>query len=148
MPARILVVDDVELNRRLLEAQLSVDYYQVISAGDGEEALRLASQERPDIVLLDVMMPEIDGFEVCRRMKSDPATAYIPVVMVTALSDREHKVTGLEAGADDFLTKPVDDWALRTRVRSLLRLKMAMDELHLRRDRGRTGHGPVSGPQR
>ncbi len=136
MSARVLVVDDIEVNRRLLEAKLSVEYYDVITAKDGEEALALTQSELPDIVLLDVMMPKMDGFEVCRRLKSDPATTHIPVVMVTALSEQSDKVAGLVAGADDFLTKPVDDWVLRTRMRSLLRLKMAFDELLRRRSTG------------
>ena len=136
MSARVLVVDDIEVNRRLLEAKLSVEYYEVITADGGAAALDLAKSELPDIILLDVMMPEMDGFEVCRRLKSDPAVMHIPVIMVTALSEQKDKVTGLEAGADDFLSKPLDDWALRTRIRSLLRLKMAFDELLRRRNTG------------
>ena len=132
MPARILVVDDILPNVKLLEAKLSAEYYDVITALSGEEALRRASEDSPDMVLLDVMMPGMDGFEVCRRLKSNPETAHIPVVMVTALTDSEDRVRGLESGADDFLSKPVNDVALIARVRSLVRLKMASDEWRAR----------------
>jgi len=132
MSARILVVDDNPLNVKLLAAKLAHDYYVVSTAENGTQALAKMASEKPDIVLLDVMMPELDGFDVCRRIKSDPATSYIPVVMVTALSDAADRVKGLEAGADDFLTKPINDVALMARVRSLLRLKMIMDEWRLR----------------
>jgi two-component system cell cycle response regulator len=132
MSARILVVDDIETNRRLLEARLSAEYFEVIEAADGAQALERARADAPDIILLDVMMPVMDGFEACRLLKADPATKHIPVVMVTALDQREDRIKGLEAGADDFLTKPVDDIALFARVRSLLRLKVVMDELRLR----------------
>lgn len=136
MSARVLVVDDVLPNVRILEAKLSSEYYQVFTASDGPEALEVVERDNPDIVLLDVMMPGMDGFEVCRRMKANPAVSHIPVVMVTALSDASDRVQGLEAGADDFLTKPVNDMALFSRVRSLVRLKMTMDELKLRRQTG------------
>jgi two-component system cell cycle response regulator len=132
MTARVLIVDDIPANLRLLEAKLTAEYFAVQSALSGPEALDKAAADPPDIVLLDVMMPEMDGFEVCRRLKTDPRTAPIPVVMVTALSDTEDRVRGLEAGADDFLTKPVNDLTLFARVRSLVRLKMAMDEWHAR----------------
>ncbi|MGE5538902.1 MAG: PleD family two-component system response regulator [Gemmatimonas sp.] len=128
MTARVLIVDDIPTNLRLLEAKLTAEYFAVQSAQSGAAALQLAEQEPPDIILLDVMMPEMDGFEVCRRLKANPRTGAIPVVMVTALSDTEDRVKGLEAGADDFLTKPVNDLTLFARVRSLVRLKMAMDE--------------------
>ncbi len=134
MTARVLVVDDVELNVKLLEAKLSSEYFQVISAFNGPTALELADSELPDIILLDVMMPRMDGFEVCRRLKENPRTADIPVVMVTALSDIADLLRGLEAGADDFLTKPVNDIALFARVRSLVRLKRMMEELRLREE--------------
>lgn len=136
MSARVLVVDDVAPNIRILEAKLSSEYYDVLSATNGPEALETAVRDNPDIILLDVMMPEMDGFEVCRRLKANPEVSHIPVVMVTALSDVSDRVQGLEAGADDFLTKPVNDLALFSRVRSLVRLKMTMDELKLRRQTG------------
>jgi two-component system, cell cycle response regulator len=134
MSARILVVDDVTVNVRLLEAKLASEYFNVITAFNGEKALELAQSERPDLVLLDVMMPGMDGFEVCKRLKDDPQTAEIPVVMVTALSDVADRVRGLECGADDFLTKPVNDVALFARVRSLVRLKRMMEEWRLREE--------------
>ena len=132
MSARVLVVDDVMPNVKLLAAKLTREYFDVLTAYNGQQALELVKKESPDIVLLDVMMPGMDGFEVCQRIRSDPATMHIPVVMVTALSDISDRVRGLEAGADDFLTKPVNDIALFARVRSLVRLKMMMDEWRLR----------------
>src|SRR4051794_11964761 len=129
MTARILVVDDVPANVRLLEARLSAEYFSVVTAAGGNEALAICERAECDIVLLDVMMPDMDGFEVCRRIKSNPATQHLPVVMVTALDQASDRVKGLEAGADDFLTKPVSDVALIARVRSLVRLKMMTDEL-------------------
>jgi two-component system cell cycle response regulator len=132
MSARVLVVDDVPPNVKLLEAKLTREYFDVITAGDGPTALMRAEADAPDIVLLDVMMPGMDGFEVCRRLKASPRTRHIPVVMVTALSEASDRVRGLEAGADDFLTKPVNDLALFARVRSLVRLKMMMDEWRVR----------------
>jgi two-component system cell cycle response regulator len=128
----VLVVDDVMPNVKLLAAKLTREYFDVITAYNGQQALELVKKESPDIVLLDVMMPGMDGFEVCQRIRSDPMTMHIPVVMVTALSDISDRVRGLEAGADDFLTKPVNDIALFARVRSLVRLKMMMDEWRLR----------------
>ena len=132
MTARVLVVDDVLPNVKLLEAKLSREYYDVLTAMNGADALDIVRRELPDIVLLDVMMPGMDGFEVCAQIKADPNLMHIPVVMVTALSDTADRVRGLEAGADDFLTKPVNDIALFARVRSLIRLKVMMDELRLR----------------
>jgi two-component system cell cycle response regulator len=132
MSTRILVVDDNPLNLKLLAAKLAHEYYIVTTAGDGVEALDKIEREKPDLVLLDVMMPNMDGFETCKRIKADPNLTHIPVVMVTALSDVADRVKGLEAGADDFLTKPINDIALMARVRSLLRLKMIMDEWRLR----------------
>ena len=132
MSARVLVVDDILPNVKLLEAKLASEYYDVITATSGQEALEKVKSENPDVVLLDVMMPGMDGFEVCARIKADPDHAHIPVVMVTALTDADDKVRGLEAGADDFLSKPINDTALMARVRSLARLKMALDEWRLR----------------
>jgi two-component system cell cycle response regulator len=137
MTARILVVDDVEPNVRLLEAKLTLEYYEVLTAMDGATAIEVASAERPDIILLDVMMPGMDGFETCRRLKADPVTRHIPVILVTALDGREDKIRGLEAGADDFITKPIDDVILFARVKSLVRLKAVMDELREREESGR-----------
>ena len=138
MTARVLVVDDIISNVKLLEAKLAAEYFEVITAGNGEQALARVAAELPDIVLLDVMMPGMDGFEVCRRIKANTKTTHIPVVMVTALDQPSDRVTGLDAGADDFLTKPVDDTALFARVRSLVRLKMMTDELRMREETGQS----------
>jgi two-component system cell cycle response regulator len=132
MTARILVVDDQPLNVKLLEAKLTAEYYDVITACDGVDALAKAAEVVPDIILLDVMMPGMDGYEVCEHIKINPALMHIPVVMVTALGDPEDRIRGIDAGADDFLSKPINDVALFARVRSLLRLKLALDELRLR----------------
>lgn len=138
MTARVLVVDDILSNVRLLEAKLAAEYFDVVTAMSGIDALDAVSREKPDIVLLDVMMPGLDGIEVCRRIKANAATHHIPVIMVTALDQAEDRIRGLEAGADDFLTKPVNDVALFCRVKSLVRLKMLTDEL-----RSRTGGDPL-----
>ena len=119
MTARVLVVDDVPANVKLLEARLSAEYFDVVTAMSGEEALAICERADCDIVLLDVMMPDMDGFEVCRRLKAGLTTHHLPVVMVTALDQPSDRVKGLEAGADDFLTKPVSEVALIARVRSL-----------------------------
>ena len=132
MTAMVLVVDDILSNVKLLEAKLTAEYFEVMTAFNGLECLSKMEQAIPDIVLLDVMMPGMDGFEVCRRIKANPKTAHVPVVMVTALDQPSDRVAGLDAGADDFLTKPVDDAALFARVRSLVRLKMMTDELRMR----------------
>ncbi|MCK5042011.1 MAG: PleD family two-component system response regulator [Sphingomonadales bacterium] len=132
MTARVLVVDDVLPNVKLLEAKLLGEYFDVMTATSGPEALELIHREMPDIVLLDVMMPGMNGFEVCKRIKGDSKTAHIPVVMVTALDKQSDRIAGLDAGADDFLTKPVEDVALFARVRSLVRLKVTMDEIRNR----------------
>ncbi|HSZ73961.1 MAG TPA: PleD family two-component system response regulator [Rhizomicrobium sp.] len=138
MTARVLVVDDILSNVKLLEAKLTAEYFEVVTAYSGMEALSKIETAEPDIVLLDVMMPGMDGFEVCRRIKHNSKTAHVPVVMVTALDQPSDRVTGLEAGADDFLTKPVDDAALFARVRSLVRLKMMTDELRMREATGQS----------
>src|SRR5215216_3094735 len=132
MTARVLVVDDVPANVRLLEARLSAEYFDVLTAANGAEALAICERAECDIVLLDIMMPDMDGFEVCRRLKANASTHHIPVVIVTALDHASDRLRGLEAGADDFLTKPVSDVALIARVRSLVRLKMMTDELRMR----------------
>src|SRR5262245_20995104 len=146
MTARVLVVDDVPANVKLLEARLSAEYFDVVTAMSGKEALAICERAECDIVLLDVMMPDMDGFEVCRQLKAGLNTHHIPILMVTALDQPSDRVRGLEAGADDFLTKPVSDVALIARVRSLTRLKLMTDELRMRavtsRDIG------IEGPER
>jgi len=132
MTARILIVDDVEINLRVLSARLSAEYYEVVTAQSGPEALALCRSEPVDVVLLDVMMPDMNGFEVCRAIKTDPALMHLPVVLITALDQPSDRLAGLEAGADDFLTKPVRDLPLFARVRSLTRLKLVTDELRHR----------------
>ena len=132
MTARVLVVDDILANVKLLEARLQAEYFEVLTASSGQAALDVCARERIDVVLLDVMMPGMDGFETCRRIKAAPNTSHVPVIMVTALDQPADKVQGLEAGADDFLTKPVDDVALITRVKNLARLKMLNDEMVMR----------------
>src|SRR5258706_1346177 len=127
MPGRVLIVDDIPPNIKLLEAKLTSEYYDVITAENGNKAIDLARRESPDLILLDIMMPGLDGFKVCEILKSDAQTSHIPVIMVTALSDAADRVRGLEAGADDFLSKPVRDVPLFARVRSLIRLKLLMD---------------------
>lgn len=136
MSALILVVDDTPANVMLLEAKLTNEYYDVVTAADGYQAIEQAKKHGPDLILLDVMMPGIDGFEACRQMKADPDISHIPVVMVTALNSLEDRVQGLQAGADDFLTKPIDDAALMARVKSLVRIKTLIDELRLRDQTG------------
>lgn len=132
MTARVLIVDDIPTNLRLLEARLTAEYFDVVTATTGPAALATCAEQDIDIVLLDVMMPQMDGFEVCRRLKADPKTHHIPVLMITALDQASDRVMGLEAGADDFLTKPVDDVQLLARVKSLARLKSLTDELRAR----------------
>jgi two-component system, cell cycle response regulator len=134
MSGRVLIVDDIDINVRLLEAKLASEYFDVRSASSGEAALRIAEAEPPDVILLDVMMPLMDGFEVCRRLKANPRTADVPVIMVTALSDTADRLSSLAAGADEFLTKPVNDTALFARVRALVRLKRMKDEWRLREE--------------
>jgi len=130
--ARLLIVDDVAPNARLLEARLAAEYYVVATAQSGPEALLLAASWRPDTILLKVVMPGMDGFEVCRRLKADSATSHVPVVMVTALGEPAERMRGLDAGADDFLTKPVEFDTLLARVRGLVRLKRMLDEWQAR----------------
>ncbi len=132
MTATVLVVDDLEQNVKLLEAKLLAEYYTVLTATNGSDALTLLKNNKIDIVLLDVMMPGMDGFETCKKIKTNPETMHIPVVIVTALSEIEDRIKGLEAGADEFLTKPINDTALFARVSSLSRMKTVIDELKLR----------------
>jgi two-component system cell cycle response regulator len=136
MTARVLIVDDIPTNVRLLEARLSAEYFEVATAASGAEALAICDSADIDIILLDVMMPVMDGFEVCRRLKASRRTQHIPVLMITALDQPSDRVKGLEAGADDFLTKPVDDVQLMARVKSLVRLKALTDELRARAQTG------------
>jgi len=137
MSARILIIDDVPANTRLLGARLGAEYFEVRTAHDGPAALAEALAWQPDLILLDVMMPGMDGYETCRRLKADVRTLHIPVVMVTTLDQTDERVRGLEAGADDFLTKPVDFDTLLARVKSLVRLKRLLDEWRMR---GQTAH--------
>jgi adenylate cyclase len=121
-PARILIVDDLATNLRLLTAVLTSHGFEVSAAGSGAEALALSADAPPDLVLLDIQMPDMDGYEVCRRLRAEPATSFVPIVMVTS-SEGEDRVTAIEAGADDFIPKPFDQQELLARVRSLLRIK-------------------------
>ena len=128
-PPRNLIVDDNEANRDILDARLKVHGYDLLQAADGEEALVAARQHLPDLILLDVMMPKLDGFEVCRRLKGDATLPFMPIILVTAKADSTDVVAGLDAGADEYLTKPIDQQALVARVRSVLRLKALHDEV-------------------
>jgi putative two-component system response regulator len=125
----VLVVDDLEANGKLMARLLSRDGYRLRIAHDGQEALDAIAVEQPDVILMDVLMPRLDGFEACRFIKDDPATRLIPVVLVTALADTNSRIKGLEVGADDFISKPFSEPELRARVRSLLRIKHYTDEL-------------------
>jgi adenylate cyclase len=128
-PAHLLVVDDTPVNVKLLADLLGAKGYTVSTAASGPEALTRIDKEPPDLVLLDVMMPGMSGYDVCRKLREKPATALLPVVMVTALDPTQERVKGIEAGADDFLTKPINQAELLARVRSLLRIKQLHDEL-------------------
>jgi class 3 adenylate cyclase len=128
-PPRILIVDDNEANRDILATRLGIHGYELVQAADGEEALVRAREQLPDLILLDVMMPGVDGIEVCRRLKADPALPFMPIILVTAKSDTRDVVAGLEAGADEYLTKPIDQTALVARVKSVLRLKALHDQV-------------------
>ena len=126
---RILVVDDVPVNIQLLVTYLAAEGYDVVSAKDGHDAMKAVKEHQPDLILLDVMMPKMNGFKVCEAIKSDDATKFIPVILVTALNELEDKVKGMNSGADDFLAKPFNKLELLVRVRSLLRIKHLHDEL-------------------
>jgi class 3 adenylate cyclase len=128
-PPRILIVDDNEMNRDILVTRLNTQGYELLQACDGEEALASATQHLPDLILLDVMMPKIDGMEVCRRLKADPQLPFMPIILVTAKAASSDVVAGLEAGADEYLTKPVDQMALVARVKSVLRIKELHDQV-------------------
>ncbi len=137
MSARVLVVDDIEQNRKLLSDKLRNEYFHVITAVDGEDAIDKALAEEPDVILMDIMMPKLNGVDACRRLKTDVRTEHIPIVLVTALNEREDRLRGLGAGADDFLTKPVNDLHLLSRVRALTKYKMVADELRKREASGK-----------
>lgn len=126
-PPRILIVDDNPTNVKVLQTRLAADGYEIVTAADGEEGLAAARQHTPDLILLDVMMPNLDGFEVCRRLRADAAFPFTPIILVTAMADSKDVVAGLEAGGDEYLTKPVDHAALAARVRSMLRIKRLHD---------------------
>lgn len=132
MSGRVLVVDDIPTNRILLKSKLAAAYYDVLLAENGKQALELARTETPDIILLDVLLPDMDGYTICTLLKSDPETAHIPVILVTSLNSPQERIRGVDVGADDFLSKPMDDLPLFARVRNLMRMKMMHDELHLR----------------
>jgi adenylate cyclase len=126
-PPRILIVDDNPTNVKVLQTRLAAEGYEIVTAADGEEGLAAARQHTPDLILLDVMMPKLDGFEVCRRLRADAAFPFTPIIMVTAMADSKDVVAGLEAGGDEYLTKPVDHAALAARVHSMLRIKRLHD---------------------
>ena len=126
-PARLLIVDDNAINVDILRSCLAFHGYEIMTAADGEEALAVAAEQQPDLILLDVMMPKIDGLEVCRRLKADPTLPFMPIILVTAKADSKDVVAGFGAGADEYLTKPVDHDALVARVRSMLRIKSLHD---------------------
>jgi len=128
-PPRILIVDDNETNRDILQTRLGTHGYDLIQAADGEEAIELARKSLPDLILLDVMMPKLDGVEVTKRLKADTSLPFMPIILVTAKSDIKDVVTGLDAGADEYLTKPVDQTSLVARVKSMLRVKELHDEV-------------------
>jgi class 3 adenylate cyclase len=127
-PARILIVDDNPTNVKVLQTRLAAEGYEIVTAADGEEGLAAAKAQIPDLILLDVMMPKLDGFEVCRRLRADSDFPFTPIIMVTAMADSKDIIAGLEAGGDEYLTKPVDHAALAARVRSMLRIKRLHDK--------------------
>ena len=128
-PPRILIVDDNETNRDILRTRLGRQGYELVEAADGEEAMAAAREHLPDLILLDVMMPKLDGFEVCRRLKADSSLPFMPIILITAKVGLADVVLGLEAGADEYLTKPFEYAALVARVRSILRIKALHDKV-------------------
>ena len=138
-PVRILVADDNPTNRDILQARLEANGYEVLHAGDGEEALAVARAQRPDLILLDIMMPKLDGIEVCKRVKADAALPFTPIILVTAKAESGDVVEGLDAGADEYLTKPIDQKALVARVEGAA--------AHQRAARRRRRGGEVRAPQ-
>ena len=126
-PPRILVVDDNPTNVRILQTRLGSEGYEIVTAADGEQGLSAAYEHTPDLILLDVMMPKLSGIDVCRRLRADPAFPFTPIILVTAMADTKDVIAGLEAGGDEYLTKPVDHAALAARVRSMLRIKRLHD---------------------
>jgi class 3 adenylate cyclase len=129
-PPLILIVDDNPTNVDILQTRLAFHNYDIITAADGEVGLALAGEKQPDLILLDIMMPKLDGIEVCRILRADPSLPFMPIIMVTAKADSKDIVAGLEAGADEYLTKPVDQAALVARVKSMLRIKELHDRVH------------------
>ncbi|MEK9671981.1 MAG: response regulator [Rhodospirillaceae bacterium] len=134
MPGQVLIVDDLATSVKVLAAKLTSEYYDVMPAHDGAQVLDIIRSTEPDLVLLDVMMPGMDGFEVCRQIKSDPATRHVPVILLTALNGVRDRVNGLTAGSDDFLSKPVNDTMLFARADSLIRIKRVVDQIKLHQE--------------
>ena len=126
--SRVLIADDIQQNRELLEAYLADEGYEILMAADGQQTIQMVEQHKPDLILLDIMMPRMSGYEVCRQLKSDPARRGIPVLIVTALNEPGDIEKAVHAGCDDFLSKPVNRLELRTRVRSLLRVRHLANE--------------------
>jgi two-component system alkaline phosphatase synthesis response regulator PhoP len=126
--SRVLIADDIQQNRELLEAYLADEGYEIFMAADGQQTMQMVDQHQPDLILLDIMMPRMSGYEVCSQIKADPAKRMIPVLMVTALNEAGDIEKAVNAGCDDFLTKPVNRLELRTRVRSLLRVRHLTSE--------------------
>ena len=148
-PPRILVVDDTAANVHILELRLAAHGYEVLTAADGEAALAAARTFLPDLILLDVMMPKVDGLEVCRQLRADPSFPFMPIIMVTAKADPKDVVAGLEAGGDEYLTKPVDQVALVARVKSMLRIKELHDSVEAHgREAAPSGTGRSSSASR
>ena len=133
-PPRVLIADDNAANLRIMRTRLTADGYEVVTAADGEEALAVAHEAKPDLILLDIMMPKVDGIEVCRTLKKQQSPSFVPIILVTAMADAKDIVAGLEAGADEYLTKPVDHAALSARVRSMLRIKALHDTVAAQAD--------------